>query len=302
MPHRYMHRRWAASIMALASACATAHVTLTPEEVAAGSRQRLSFQVSNGCPAGQRIASVTVDLPMWFRLDLAVPRAGWAVHQRETVQKNGPLGRAGAVYWSRPASASSSEGTIPLEFALQGRFPTREGALPFTVRQSCTGGREATGQVQVHVRKPAEAPVQVSLAWVRTPEAGERNSVLFMSLKAAEPLRLVTVFSSGARLIEIRHGLASKLESMSLFPGPLIELPAGAAVRLRPGGIHLAVLDLAEPLVEGAKLSVTLRFEDAAGVVTEKILDVPVQALPPAQPHDEKFGLGEGAGRSAQAS
>ena len=300
MTRREMQCAAAASMMALASACATAHVTLTPKEVVAGSRQTLNFQVTGGCQAGQRVESVTVDLPMWFRLDQALPRAGWALHRRDTLHKNGPLGRAGAVYWSLPASAPVSAGAAPLQFALQGRLPTREGALPFTVRQSCTDGREVIAKVQVSVRKPAEAPVHVSLAWVRTPAAGERNSILFMSLNASEPLRLVNVFSPAARRIEVRHTLVSKLESMSLIPAQAIELPAGTVVRLGPGGVQLAVLGLAEPLAEGSMLSVTLRFEDAAGAVTEKTVDVPVQSLPPSQSREKKLGLREAAGRTTQ--
>lgn len=302
MTKRQIHRGLAALMVALASACATAQVTLTPKEVAAGSRQALSFQVTGGCPAGQRIASVAVDLPMWFRLERALPRAGWGLHQRDTVHKNGPLGQAGAVYWSLSASATSSEGAAaPLEFALQGRLPSRGGALWFTVRQSCTGGHEVNARVPVRVREPTVAPVQVSNAWVRTPAAGDRDGSLFMSLNATEELRLVDAVSPAARRIEVRHTLVSKLKGMALFPAEAIDLPAGTTVRLQPGGVQLALLDLSEALLEGSTLTVTLRFEGAEGVVTEKTLTVPVQLLPPAPPGGKKLGLEAAPRDRAQA-
>lgn len=292
-------------MMALASACASAQVTLAPDEVAAGSRQTLSFQVAGGCPAGQTMTALSVELPIWFRLEQALPRAGWSLHQREAVHKNGPLGQAGAVYWSLPASTTASGGptdpAAPLEFALQGRLPWFGGALWFPVRQSCTGGHEVSARVPVRVREPALAPVQVSNAWVRSPAAGEREASLFMSLNASERLRLVKAVSPAARRIEVRHTLVSKLKNMALFPAEAIDLPAGTTVRLHPGGVQLALLDLSEPLREGSTVTVTLRFEDAEGVVTEKTLAVPVQLLPPAPPGGKKLGLEAPPRGSAQA-
>lgn len=272
-------------MVALASACATAQVTLAPHEVAAGSRQTLRFQITGGCPAGQRITSVAIDLPMWFRLDQALPRDGWRLRQREAVQKNGPLGQTGAVYWSLPTSTpdGATDPAAPLEFLLQGRLASHGGRW-FTVRQACGGGHEVSARVSMRVREPAPAPVQVSNAWVRTPAAGERNGYLFMSLTASEQLRLIDAISPAARRIEVRHTLFSKLKGMTLFPAEAIDLPAGTRVRLQPGGVQLALLDLNEPLGEGSTLTVTLRFEDAEGVVTAKTLTVPVQRLPAEQP------------------
>lgn len=292
-------------MMALASACASAQVTLAPDEFATGSRQTLRFQVAGGCPPGQTMTALSVDLPIWFRLEQALPHAGWSLHQRQTVHKNGPLGRAGAVYWSLPTSTTASRGATdpaaPLEFALQGRLPSFVGALWFPVRQSCTGGHEVSARVPVRVREPALAPVQVSNAWVRTPAAGERDGYMFMSLSASEPLRLVTAVSSAARRIEVRHTLVSKLKGMALFPAEAIDLPAGTTVRLQPGGVQLALLDLSEPLREGSTVTVTLRFEDADGVVTEKTLSVPVQLLPPVPPGGKKLGLEAAPRGGAQA-
>lgn len=277
--------------MGFASAAAVAHVALTPDDVAAGSRQTLSFRVADGCPVGQRMKSLAIELPMWFRLDEALPRAGWSVHQRDTVQKNGPLGRAGAVYWSASESGLANADAVSPDFALRGRFPSYGGALWFPVRLSCAGGHQVDSRVRVHVRAPAAAPVQVSGAWVRAPAAGQRESALFMALTASEDLRLVNAFSPAARRIEVRHTLVSKLKGMELLPEPSIALPAAKTIRLRPGGVQLAILDPDRPLAEGAVFPLTLRFEDAGGVVTEKTLSVPVQSLPPAGAGGNKLGF-----------
>ena len=50
-----------------------------------------------------------------------------------------------------------------------------------------------------------------------------------------------------------------------------IAVPAGATVELKPGGLHLMLIDLAKPLVAGETFTVTLAF--ASG----ETLPVPVE-------------------------
>lgn len=51
-----------------------------------------------------------------------------------------------------------------------------------------------------------------------------------------------------------------------------IELPAGTAVQLKPGGYHVMFVGLAKPLATGETISLTLTFENAGKIV----IDVPV--------------------------
>ena len=43
-----------------------------------------------------------------------------------------------------------------------------------------------------------------------------------------------------------------------------IPLPAGETVRLEPGGYHIMLLELVEPLEEGQTFDLTLEFESSA--------------------------------------
>lgn len=54
-----------------------------------------------------------------------------------------------------------------------------------------------------------------------------------------------------------------------------IDVPAGGVVELKPGGLHLMMIDLNQQLVEGESVEVTLQFEKA-GEIT---LTLPIQAL-----------------------
>jgi copper(I)-binding protein len=48
-----------------------------------------------------------------------------------------------------------------------------------------------------------------------------------------------------------------------------IDIPAGETVALKPGGYHIMLLDLAEPLKEGSAFDVELEFENAGSRTVE---------------------------------
>ena len=57
---------------------------------------------------------------------------------------------------------------------------------------------------------------------------------------------------------------------------PALDLPAGQAVELKPGGHHLMLMDLKMPLAPNSSVSLTLTFKDAKGVQSQQQLSVPV--------------------------
>ena len=57
--------------------------------------------------------------------------------------------------------------------------------------------------------------------------------------------------------------MAEGSESMTMRPVESIELPAGEAVELKPGGYHIMLLELVKPLDVGESIEVTLTFEKA---------------------------------------
>lgn len=63
---------------------------------------------------------------------------------------------------------------------------------------------------------------------------------------------------------------------MTMRPVEEIPIPAGATAVLQPGGYHVMLLDLVEPLVAGDTLEITLTFATAGDVVVEaEIRDTP---------------------------
>lgn len=48
-----------------------------------------------------------------------------------------------------------------------------------------------------------------------------------------------------------------------------IPIPAGQAIRLVPGGLHLMLEDLKEPILEGQLVPITLNFEHAGTITVD---------------------------------
>jgi copper(I)-binding protein len=54
---------------------------------------------------------------------------------------------------------------------------------------------------------------------------------------------------------------------MTMQPVERIALPAGEAVSLQPGGIHVMLMDLMKPLEKGASIELTLSLRTAGEIV-----------------------------------
>ena len=111
---------------------------------------------------------------------------------------------------------------------------------------------------------PAAAQVAVSDAWVRGTVAGQRATGAFMQLKSPADTTLVGASSSVAKIVEV-HEMKMDGGMMKMGAVGRLPVPAGKTVELKPGGYHVMLMDLAQPLKEGDSVPITLVFEDKAG-------------------------------------
>ena len=72
--------------------------------------------------------------------------------------------------------------------------------------------------------------------------------------------RLIGASAPIARVTEI-HTHVREGDILRMRPVEAIEIPAGQTVTLQPGGFHLMLIGLKEPLIQGQAVPVTLRFE-----------------------------------------
>ena len=125
------------------------------------------------------------------------------------------------------------------------------------------------------------AHVKVENAWARASVAGQQASGAFMRLTAQEPLKLVGVETAAAAVAEV-HEMKMEGDVMKMRAVTGLDLPAGQAVELKPGGYHVMLMDLKAPLAKGSTVPVTLTFKNAQGAESKLELQVPVQAQMPA--------------------
>lgn len=137
-------------------------------------------------------------------------------------------------------------------------------AVPFALVSlalvACTPGAPADdGQT-------AARQVQVADALCRPTPVGRQSTGCYLTLTAPTDDRLVSVSSPVAGRIEIHE---SRMESNMMMMSELKEgmvLPAGQTVELKPGGNHIMLLAVTEPLKAGDSVPLTLTFASAAPV------------------------------------
>lgn len=124
----------------------------------------------------------------------------------------------------------------------------------------------------------AHAQVTVKDAWVRATVPQQKATGAFMHLHAASPSRLVAVSSPLTPAVEV-HEMSMDGDIMRMRPVKALDLPAGKAVELKPGGYHVMLLNLTEQVREGDTVPLTLVFERKDGKTESVKLMAPVRGL-----------------------
>jgi copper(I)-binding protein len=132
----------------------------------------------------------------------------------------------------------------------------------------------------------AEAGITVDGAWARTSPMMASAGAAYMTLTSSVDDRLtgVAVDAGIAATVELHETVmaggmtgdttgdtsgsmpVTTEPTMMMQPVDGIDLPAGTAVELKPGGYHIMLLDLVAPLEMGQTFTITLTFEQAGSV------------------------------------
>lgn len=105
--------------------------------------------------------------------------------------------------------------------------------------------------------------VLIENAYARAVPPGQRNSAVFFEIRNSthQDAALVAATSPAADVIEL-HTHSKEDGMMVMRRIDRIALPAGSAVVLEPGGLHLMLIDLTAPLDVGTKVPLELEFDD----------------------------------------
>lgn len=142
----------------------------------------------------------------------------------------------------------------------------------------CGDDSSSTADESTTTTAAEAAAITVEGQWARTSPANAEHGAAYMMITATDDdmLTSASVDASVAAKVEIHETVPadgatgmtgatgmSGMGAMTMRPVDGIELPAGESVELKPGGYHVMLLDLAEPLKAGDTIEVTLTFEKA---------------------------------------
>ncbi len=118
-----------------------------------------------------------------------------------------------------------------------------------------------------------------------TPPGARTGGAYFMlENRGTQSDRLIGVASPVAAAAEM-HSMAMDGNVMRMRAVREIEIPAGAKVALKPGGFHVMLLDLKQPLVAGGKVPLKLTFARAGTVEVTVDVEPMMPVGDTAHPH-----------------
>ncbi len=109
------------------------------------------------------------------------------------------------------------------------------------------------------------AAVTVSDPYARAVPPGQPNSAVFITLTngSNQPRALVAARSPAAKTVEL-HTHTNDGGVMHMRKIERIEIPAGASVQLKPGGLHVMLIGLTGDLAPGGTVALDLSFDDGS--------------------------------------
>lgn len=119
--------------------------------------------------------------------------------------------------------------------------------------------------------------------YARSTAPGQPAGGAYLSIRNAGTAgdKLVSASADVSKTVEL-HEMKMEGDVMRMREVSAVEVPAGKAVELKPGGLHIMLMGLKAPLKQGEKFPLKLKFEKA-GEVT-----VTVNVEGPGASHDMK--------------
>jgi copper(I)-binding protein len=138
---------------------------------------------------------------------------------------------------------------------------------------------------------PALAEVTVKDSWVRGTTPAQKATGAFMEITSSEAAALLTASSPVAGVVEI-HTMKMEDGVMKMRALPKLDLPAGKAVKLAPGGNHVMLMDLKQQMKKGDVVPITLKIEGADKKVQTLEIKAEVRDLATPATQDKSHGHG----------
>ena len=113
-------------------------------------------------------------------------------------------------------------------------------------------------------------------AWARPAVMGE-NAAAYFTIENGTGSNdsLLSVSSEIAAAAEIHMSMAHDNDVMSMEMQEAVRIPGGDQVELKPGGLHVMLVDLNRDLKVGETVALTLRFQNAGNITIDIFVKEP---------------------------
>lgn len=145
--------------------------------------------------------------------------------------------------------------------------------------------------LMVCARGGLAAELSADEAWARASLGAGTAGAVFLQIhnNGSAPARIVSAATPVAEAAELHtHQMDGSV--MRMRPVAALEVPAGGSLRLQPGGNHIMLFGLKQPLHEGDSFDLTLTSESGESVT------LAVQVFSPTHMGDMEHGSGMGHG------
>lgn len=144
------------------------------------------------------------------------------------------------------------------------------------------------------------SPIHVEAAWARA-SAGETGAA-YLTVKndGDTPDKLIAVVTPAAGSAAL-HEMKMEGSVMKMRPVLDISVPAHGSIVLKPGGYHVMMMELKEPLKQGMSFPLTLKFEKA-GDVSVQVAVQGIGAMGPGAMQNGGAGSHMGSGGMGSGS
>ncbi len=135
----------------------------------------------------------------------------------------------------------------------------------------------------IFVAAPAVAQtgaLEVNHAWARATPGKSSIGAAYLTIQSPTPDRLVAASTPVAKEAQL-HTMTMTGMVMKMRPISDVDIPADKPVTLAPGGMHIMLMGLKQPLKAGQSFRLTLTFAKA-GTRTVDVAVEPVGASGPA--------------------
>ena len=148
-------------------------------------------------------------------------------------------------------------------------------------RRSMIAGLAAAGLLAnpTRAQDATTETLEISGAFARATADMAMAGAAFMTITSRGAADRLVAFSSPACTRPELHTHINDNGVMRMRQVEAIDVPAGGTVELKPGGLHLMMIDLTRQLVEGETVEVTLVFESAGEVSVTLPIKAPGAAM-----------------------